>query len=226
MKTIVTIVLSILIFNIPASAQQVKFGVEAGANLSHYKSSKNHAQKEGGMGVGFQIGGTVDYEFKHHWMLMSGVSFMQTQSKMELIDASVFYFPNTEIKLNHLFIPLKVGYNIPLCKNINLIPFIGIYGSLNFSAGNCSLTATSGNISDKWKPMNGYSYIVPSDLPYDHEVKLNAFRNWSYGAIGGVKAVIASHYTVSLQYYESIMKIQKQCGLRNYGYQLSVGYLF
>jgi hypothetical protein len=63
-----------------ASAQQVKFGVEAGGNWSHYKNDKSKAEQVGSMGGGFQLGGTVDYEFKHHWMLMSGLTWMQTRS--------------------------------------------------------------------------------------------------------------------------------------------------
>ena len=81
-----------------ASAQQVKFGVEAGGNWSHYKNDKSKAEQVGSMGGGFQLGGTVDYEFKHHWMLMSGLTWMQTRSSMKLFNASVPYFPDTEIK--------------------------------------------------------------------------------------------------------------------------------
>lgn len=61
-----------------ASAQQVKFGIEAGGNWSHYKNDRSKAEQVGSMGGGFQLGGTVDYEFKHHWMLMSGITWMQT----------------------------------------------------------------------------------------------------------------------------------------------------
>lgn len=76
--------------------------------------------------------------------------------------------------------------------------------------------------------MDGYSYIVPTeaDIPYEYEATIDAFHRWNYGAVGGMKAVIAGRYTVSLQYYESIKKVQKQCNLHNYGYQLSVGYQF
>ena len=63
--------------------------------------------------------------------------------------------------------------------------------------------------------MDGYSYIVPTeaDIPYEYEATIDAFRRWNYGAVGGMKAVIAGRYTVSLQYYESIKKVQKQCNL-------------
>ena len=73
-----------------------------------------------------------------------------------------------------------------------------------------------------WKPECGNEQRTDSGDVYT----IDAFRRWSYGAVGGMKAVIAGRYTVSLQYYESIKKVQKQCNLRNYGYQLNVGYQF
>lgn len=224
-----------LYFPLHASAQ-IKVGIDAGMNLTHFKSSSDHyAQKKGGMGAGFQIGGTVDYEFKRHWMLMSGASFMQTQSNMELTYSMLPYFPDAKIKLNHIVIPLKVGYNIRINKKFSLIPSVGLYGSYNFSAGKCALDINSPsdgkeNIKHvKWNPMEGYSYTIPvagAETPRDYEVRLDALRHWTYGAIGGLKAVISDHYTISFQYYEAIKKVQGQCGIRDYGYQLSVGYIF
>lgn len=228
MKTIITLILGGVFCCMQASAQQVKFGVEAGGNWSHYKNDNSKAEQVGSMGGGFQIGGTVDYEFKHHWMLMSGLTFMQTRSSMELYHYSVPYFPDTEIKMNHLNIPIKVGYNIRISKNFSLIPYIGIYGSINFNAGKCDVKEGHLGKTNHWKPMDGHSYIVPTDpdFPYEYKATIDAFRRWNYGALGGMKAVIAGRYTVSLQYYESIKKVQKQCNLRNYGYQLSIGYQF
>lgn len=211
-----------------ASAQQWKFGIEAGGNWSHYREDKSQAEQIGNMGVGFQLGGTVDYEFKHHWMLMSGLSFMQTRSNMKLFNAMTPFFPDTEIKVNHLNIPIKVGFNIRISKNFSLIPYIGAYGSINFNAGDCDVKNPYTGKTEHWKPMDGYSYLVPPAEPdtYEYEARLNAFRRWNYGASGGLKAVIANRYTVSLQYNESIKKVQKQCNLRNYGYLFSVGYRF
>lgn len=211
---------------LPANAQQLKFGIEAGSNWSHYKNNKSKGEQVGSMGVGFQVSGTVDYEFKHHWMLMSGLTFMQTRSSMMLFDTGLPFFSDTEIKLNHLNIPIKVGYNIHINKKLSLIPYVGAYGSINFNAGKCHVKETSLGTTNHWKPMDGHSYIVPTDLPHEYEATIDAFRRWNYGAMGGMKAVIGSRYTVSLQYYESIKKIQKQCNLRNYGYQLNIGYQF
>ena len=232
MKRFTLFLLLALYLSLQVSAQ-VRFGVDAGMNLTHFKSSSNHkAQKVGSMGAGFQIGGTVDYEFKRHWMLMSGASFMQTQSKMEMSYGMLPRFPDAKIKLNHIVIPLKVGYKFKISKTLSLIPSVGMYASYNFSAGDCPLDikspADGKKIHEKWNPMKGYTdafYI--SDLPYElYRINLNPLRHWTYGGIAGLKAVIGRHYTVSFQYYEAIKRIQYQCSIRDYGYQLSVGYIF
>lgn len=232
MKKIILTFITGCLLTVSASAQ-VKFGVEAGMNLSHFKYSQDsRSQRVGGMKPGFQVGITADYEFKKHWMLMSGLSFMQTRSNMKLAPfTDAFYFPDTEIKLNHLTIPLKVGYNIRINENFSLIPSIGWYGSIDLSAGNSSLKTLHPS-DDKaeirqgsWKPMDGYSYEISPDSP-PYKADIQAFRHWTYGSIGELKAVIGKHYTVAFSYYEGIKKAQKQNDLRNYGMQLSVGYRF
>lgn len=94
---------------LPLSAQ-VKVGVEGGMNLSHYLvsgSDRYKAEQVGGMKPGFQLGVTVDYEIGKHWMLMSGLSWLQNRSTMKMMDHMVTYFPKTEIKMNNLILPLK-----------------------------------------------------------------------------------------------------------------------
>ena len=221
MKRITLFLLLALYLSLQAFAQ-IRIGVDAGMNLTHFKSSDNYVQKIGGMGTGFQIGGT----------LMSGVSFMQTQSRMEMEYGMLPRFPDAKIKLNHIVIPLKVGYKFKISKTLSLIPSVGMYASYNFSAGDCPLDikspADGKKIHEKWNPMKGYTdafYI--SDLPYElYRINLNPLRHWTYGGIAGLKAVIGRHYTLSFQYYEAIKRIQYQCSIRDYGYQLSVGYIF
>lgn len=43
---------------------------------------------------------------------MSGLSWLQNRSTMKMMDHMVTYFPKTEIKMNNLILPLKMGYNI------------------------------------------------------------------------------------------------------------------
>jgi hypothetical protein len=107
-KMIVVVVLAAMCV-LPLSAQ-VKVGVEGGMNLSHYLVSGSDgykAEQVGGMKPGFQLGVTVDYEIGKHWMLMSGLSWLQNRSTMKMMDHMVTYFPKTEIKMNNLILPLK-----------------------------------------------------------------------------------------------------------------------
>lgn len=97
-KMIVVVVLAAMCV-LPLSAQ-VKVGVEGGMNLSHYLVSGSDgykAEQVGGMKPGFQLGVTVDYEIGKHWMLMSGLSWLQNRSTMKMMDHMVTYFPKTEI---------------------------------------------------------------------------------------------------------------------------------
>ena len=129
-KMIVVVVLAAMCV-LPLSAQ-VKVGVEGGMNLSHYLVSGSDgykAEQVGGMKPGFQLGVTVDYEIGKHWMLMSGLSWLQNRSTMKMMDHMVTYFPKTEIKMNNLILPLKMGYNIRVSDKLSLIPSVGVYAS-------------------------------------------------------------------------------------------------
>lgn len=224
-------IILLMLFTFPLSAQ-VRFGIEGGMNLSHYLSgsSKFGAEQVGGMKAGFQLGATVDYEIGDHWMLISGLSWLQNRSTMKMTDHMVSYFPKTEIKMNNIVLPLKVGYAFHLADKVSLIPSVGAYASYGFSAGSCSLDVIypleeSDGVrteSTTWKPQDGFFYQV-SENNYG---SLQAFRHWDYGAIAGIKAVIADHYTVGLNYTVGLKKVQKQNDLRNSTFQLSVGYRF
>lgn len=215
---------------LPLSAQ-IRIGVEGGMNLSHYLVSGSDGYKAnqiGGMKAGGQLGVTIDYEMGKHWMLMSGLSWLQSRSTMKMQDHMVFYFPKSEIKVNNLMLPLKIGYDFRLSDHFRLIPSVGAYVSYGFSAGDCSLDIIRQKGDEihtesvTWKPMDGF-YYQAGEHNYG---RLQAFRRWDYGGIIGVKSVIATHYTVGLNYAVGIKKVQRQNGLRNSTLQLSVGYRF
>ena len=101
MRRFITVLL-VAFFPCLIFAQEFHWGVEAGMNLTHFKGlHKLMSEKVGGMKPGGQVGVTVDYEFKRHWMLLSGLTFMNTKSNMKLGSTfGGFPFPDTEIKLN------------------------------------------------------------------------------------------------------------------------------
>lgn len=232
MKKLTFFIVCAACLSLPSFAQ-LKVGIEAGMNLTHFRGNPNYSDKAGGMGAGIQVGGSIGYEFPKHWMLLSGVSFMRTQSNMKLTYNTLPYFPKAEIRLNRVVIPLKVGYHFRINEKVSLIPSIGIYGSYNFSAGKCALNINSPidgkeNIEQvKWNPMEGYTYSIPvTNSSEQYDVRLDALRHWTYGGTVGLKAVIHKHYALSFHYHEAMKSIQGACDIRDYGLQFSIGYLF
>lgn len=227
-KFVLLTLLSVMCFS--SLSAQVKVGVEGGVNLSHYLSGSTayDAERVGGMKAGFQLGVTVDYELGKHWVLMSGLSWLQNRSVMKLQDHMVFHFPQSEIKLNNLIVPLKIGYTIKAADKVHIVPSVGLYAAYGFNAGQCDLDIYShADPNDpsltetvKWKPMDGY---VVNDKT---AALLQAFRRWDYGATAGIKTVVNSHYTLGLTYQVGMRKVQRQNSLRNSTWQLSVGYRF
>lgn len=204
------------------ASAQVKIGIEAGANLSRMVGSSSlPSEKEAK--TGFQIGMTADYEFGAHWMLMSGISFIQRHGELQLGEnypstssqyEGYMRFPKVQTRINYLQIPLKLGYNFQIGQKLQLIPSIGLYAAYGFGAGDCDLTIKDTGTT-QWKPLDGK----------DKE-GLNAFRHWDLGTTAGVKMILNQHYVVSLDYSLGLKKILADYGLRNSTYQISVGYRF
>ena len=221
-------VLSVLLCACHASAQ-VKVGVEAGANLSRFVGSSSlPSEKKAKMGV--QLGVNLDYEFMNHWLLMSGLTFIQTQGELKLgenyngvqgdsyMNPTAFMkFPEVQTKVNYLQVPLRLGYQFCLNESLCVIPSVGGYVAYGFGAGKCDLKVKDGETgkisSTQWRPLDG-----------KEEQGLEAFRSWDWGATAGVKAVWKQHYTFSFDYSIGAKKALADYGLRNSTYRVSLGY--
>ncbi len=199
---------------------QVRVGVDAGANASKFVGKGSSPAVKGDWKLGYQIGVNASYEFQNHWMLLSGLSFIQRSGDLQLgvYDATGnvgMIHPKVATKINYLQVPLKVGYNIHISNRFSLIPNAGLYAAYGWGAGACDLKTGSGSVSTTWKPLQGKP-----------EYGLEPFRRWDWGGTAGVKAVVNQHYTIDLNYSLGILKAQTDYSLRNSTFQLSVGYLF
>lgn len=225
-----------LLVSLAASAQ-VKFGVEAGMNSSQTVSGKS--AETNGRVSGYQVGATVDYQFCEHWVLMSGLSLLQKGGALNqdlFVNAgnsitqqlAVPRFDRISLKMNYIELPLKIGYSFRVGDKLTLIPSVGVYGAYGFGAGSCALnvfrynqSANTGQfVSAEWKPFDGYKDAK------DSNARLEKLNQWDLGGVVGIKAVISDHYTASFNYSHSILEVQKELGLRNSSFQLSVGYRF
>lgn len=214
-----------MLCTLPAAAQ-VKLGIEVGSNLSGYITGGSHSLPAGNkdMKVGFQAGLTADYEFRNRLMLMSGLYFVRKGGSLKLgehIGQKTFYhYPDVEVKMDYLQVPVKLGYNFRMNDKISLIPYVGVYAAYGLPFGHSDIeVADHGKVtSDTWKPLDGYNHGSGQGIA--------GFRRWEIGGLAGVKVVIGRHYAVSFDYNIGLNKAQRAYGLRNSTFQLSVGYRF
>ena len=223
---------------VSASAQQVRFGIEGGMNLSGIKTNDDKESNPKGLSAGWQIGGTASYEFKNHITLMSGLTLMHTQRNGKFSPSYGGYFPKAEVKSNQLTLPIKAGYDFHVGKALSITPFVGLYASYHFSGGSGNMDYYNHAyyygeepVKARWKAMNSFSYQT---YIYDENGEITntsieefaPLRRWTWGAVGGVNATINDHYTISLQYMEDFKRIHKDLNFRDYSLMLSVGYKF
>lgn len=232
------LVLALSAMSVYPAMSQVKWGIEAGMTASRIAVGQKVTESEASS-AGMQVGLTVDYSFGKKWMLMSGLSLVQKGGEIgrELTTnaGNVNLFNSgpavnhVSFKMNYLELPVKIGYSFDVCRNVNLIPSIGVYAAYGFNAGDCSLDVyrtyeTYGAyMPDNWKPFNGYNGMKENQTL---STPLNKVERWDFGGVVGLKAIVSDHYTASFSYSHSIKAIQSQLDLRNSTFQLSVGYRF
>lgn len=208
-----------------AQAQQIRFGIEGGMNISSFRSYYSYAwERPNGLTPGFQLVATVDWNLSKHWVLGSGVSFMHIQNKMKSKDEGV----HANIRLNRLVAPLKIGYEFSVGNDWKIMPSIGMFASYNIGGTSSMdyLYDKNGNTRHHhWKSLDGCEGLPTEEGSHYTGMSMASMRHFTYGGIAGVKATFKEHYTISLNYMEEMKRLHKG-GLHTYNYSLSVGYKF
>lgn len=105
-------------------AGTVKFGVQAGANLSNFAGDLDDLDDLDAK-VGFQVGVTADYFLSQNLFLQSGLAYTTKGAKKEVLGVK------TTMNLNYLQLPVRIGYAIPVSEgfsvNLNAGPYVA-YG--------------------------------------------------------------------------------------------------
>ncbi|MBR1940023.1 MAG: porin family protein [Bacteroidaceae bacterium] len=225
MKKGILLMALMLVMAVSASAQQLKFGIEGGMNISSFRSYYGYAwEKPNGLTPGFQLGATVDWNISKHWVLGSGLTFMHIQNKMKTKDEAI----HANIRLNRLVAPLKIGYEFAIGNDWKIMPSLGMFASYNIGGTSSMDYLYDGNGTIKhhhWNSLDGCDGLPTGEGSKYREMGMEPLRHFTYGGIAGVKATFKDHYTISLNYMEEMKRLHKT-GLHTYNYSLSVGYKF
>lgn len=152
--------------------------------------------EENGWKVGYQAGVTASKEFANHLTLSSALYYQHVNLKLFMDGALALPTGSEHVrKLDELVLPIRIGYRFYPSDVFQWEPSAGVYGNYIFH-------------ENRWS-----------------EFTKRATDQFSFGWIAGVKGIIASSYTVSLDYRMSFGNM----GIipdREHSILLSVGYLF
>ncbi|MCV9934171.1 PorT family protein [Flavobacterium sp. LS1R47] len=129
MKKITLSIIAVLAFGF-ANAQEVKFGVKAGMNLSTWTGDTEGVDLKSK--VGFNGGGFVAIQFSEKLTLQPEVLFSTQGVKVDNVEGDVNganYMGNVRFNLSYINVPVMVKYYVVKDFNIEVGPQIGFLTS-------------------------------------------------------------------------------------------------
>lgn len=213
-----SIVALVSLMGLGASAQElpVRFGVEAGLNLSNSSWDAGSLDKKAR--VGFQVGVTADYAITDEWYLQSGLSFTTKGAKVEgesNIGGDVITRGKLTVNQMYLQLPVYAAYKIEVMPGTRIVFNAGPY--VAYGVG--GKTKLSGSIPI----INGGANIEDDINTFGGEGILNRF-DFGLGAGVGVEF---GHIVANIRYELGLVNIgQDNLDYKNRNAALTVGYKF
>ena len=213
-KTVV--IFAALLFALGLNAQDVRFGIKAGFNLSQfsettfkeegYQDGKNDASK---MLPGFHVGGLINFSFGEFFGLQPELLFSTQGGKFE--DE---VFGDTKVKYNYINLP--VLFEVRPFTNFSIMvgPQVGLNVYRAFSEGGITIKGSA--VNDLFKEEFG--------------VKSNTL---DFAAVCGLQYLVNGNCLISARYnagfqpvWVSDMSGYKITGMSNRVIQFSLGWVF
>ncbi|WP_029272291.1 porin family protein [Flavobacterium sp. KJJ] len=210
MKKNIVVALALITFGF-ANAQNVKFGVKGGFNLSSLKGNiENETPK-----FGFQLGGLAEFKLTDKFYIQPELLFSTQGGKYQ--QSGVDYLYKQELNSSYLNIPIMAKYYIIDKLSLEAGPQVGF------------LLSAKG----KYEVRNGTEFLSGSGNAKDTYQKQNIGLNIGagYDLTKNITAGMRYHFGMSneIRYYPSITNVfegERQIRMRNDVLSISVGYKF
>ncbi len=205
-KKIVLILLIIFQFN--SKAQDIRYGIRAGLNLSSLKGDVN--QEDFSSLIGIHFGGFAILKINDDFSFQPELYFSTQGAKYEysLTYGNNNYFENGKLILNYINIPLLAKFHVT--EEVSFIGGTQINLLLN-AKNSFNVNQNSNGIS------NTYSESV--------NVK-ELYKSSTFNFTIGVCYSITKNILMDARYNIGLTSIEKDYNIKNNIAQLSVGYLF
>lgn len=184
-----------------ASAQDVRFGVKAGVNLSNFAGDIDNTSSR----VGFQAGGFAEFKISNKFFIQPELLYSNEGSKIKESESDYLY--KTKLNLSYLNIPVLAKYYIIDKLNIEAGPQIGFL-----------LAAKS-----KWdETYDGEKYSGKDDVK-------DAFKSVNFSLNVGAGYDFTDNISAGVRYNFGLSNISdndENLKIHNNVISLSVGYKF
>lgn len=205
-------------------AQKIKAGFHLGTNISGYTGGKHYIVYDKSSKLGLEIGADIKYLLKNRISVLSGANLLQTGGKFSVMSGYVntsgngqTQFPEVSTKALSIEVPLKIGYDIEVCRQTSLIPQVGVFGRYGITSKKEKISIAGYNDTYDWNCFNDFN----KDMHH-----IDGMTRLEYGVSIGLGMKIADHYSLSLNYRKGLNDVSKQYDIQKADLSFAVGYVF
>ncbi|TDX09484.1 porin family protein [Flavobacterium sp. S87F.05.LMB.W.Kidney.N] len=200
MKKVILAAIAVMAFGF-ANAQDVKFGLKGGINLSSFSGDIEDASSK----VGFQVGGFAEFKLTDKFSIQPELLYSTQGAKFE--ESEVNYFYKEKINTNYLNVPVMAKYYVASKFSVEAGPQIGFLLSAK----------------DKWEEMYYGEKNSGTDDAKDD------IKSVSFGLNVGAGYDFTENVSVGVRYnfgLSNISDFDSDAKIHNNVVSLSVGYKF
>lgn len=221
------LLLGVLAFTVLSTTAQLRWGVEAGVNVSH-------AFERTETKVGFNLGATGEYAFAKHWFADAALKLSsQPCGDRSWLGGNYYDTPNSapeyyverDYTPYYLTLPVRVGYSFDASSKVKLSVAAGPIIGLGLWGKGHAKQVSYVTAEQPGKP------VITHDSRLDNIFKKDVFFGYStsrfeYGANLRITATIADHYRIGAEYtILHIPGLDKSVDNVNI-YSINIGYVF
>lgn len=194
------VILFIVFFHFSVNAQNIRYGIRTGLNLSNFKGEID--QENFNALLGFQFGGFAEYKITDEFSIQSELNYSIQGAKYNFsyTTSNYYYFENGKYILNYVNIPILVKYYIT--EDISII----------------GGTQTNILLNAKME----YNVNGESNVATVKEIFKTSNFNFTLGACYN----ITKNILLDARYNVGLTSIEKDYNVKNNLAQLSIGYVF
>lgn len=190
-----------------AQAQELKYGVTAGVNVSKPSNSDSH--------IGFNVGAKGELSFENNIYAGVGLTLSSKGRKsVGFYDSATKTGATWNTTQYYLEIPVYVGYKAPITENVKLFGNVGPYIGVELFGKSIVTDEVAGKKSEK-------------TVDNVFKDKVQERFDWGLGANVGVE--FRNHYQLSLGYslgMNNIYKKNTNLNSKNRVFNISFAYIF